>query len=497
MIKILSSGRIKELDAYTIEHEPIASIDLMERACQAFVQWFTGRFDASKRVGIVCGTGNNGGDGLGVARLLSDWGYPVSIWIVRGGQESADFIKNFKRLPPKVMQFEILPDAAQDTFKTVDILVDAIFGSGLARPIEGTYEKVVNCMNSAGRKIVSIDIPSGLFADQHTTGPTVCADYTVSFQLPKLGFLLPENERVVGQVEIVDIGLSKAFLKEVDSDHFMVDEKSAKRLLKERSKFSHKGNYGKALLISGSFGKMGACVLAARAAMRAGTGLLTVHVPAAGYSIIQSTVPEAMASVDGSHNVFSVVPDLLDYDSIGIGPGIGKHADTVKAMGELLESYQKPMVFDADALNILSENGELQEKVPAFSVLTPHPGEFRRLVGEWTDDFDKLSKGRSLAKRLNTVVVLKGAHSMIFDPGGKVYFNSTGNPGMATGGSGDVLTGILTGLLAQGYLPLEATLLGVFLHGLAGDKAASDLGKASMIASDIIEYLPQAFRRLS
>lgn len=495
MLKILSAQQIRELDVYTIQHEPIASIDLMERACQAFVQWFVQRYDASHKIGIICGTGNNGGDGLGIARLLRDWSYPVSVWIVRGSvKETDDFKINLKRLPQEI-KVKDFGDAAKADLSSCHILIDAIFGSGLSRPAEGSYEQAILAINSSDAVRVAVDIPSGLFPDKHSSGTIINAHYTATFQSAKLSFLLPENHSYVGEWCVVDIGLSKIFLKDVSTPYYYLTRKYVKKILKQRSTFDHKGNNGRALLIAGSYGKMGACILAARAALRAGVGLLTTHVPQTGYSIIQSAVPEAMASVDGHQETFSSPPALDGFDVIGIGPGLGQTEGTLHALRKILEAG-KPMVIDADALNLVGAHRELLHVIPPGSILTPHPKEFERISGSWSDDFERLEKQINFSKETKSVVVLKGAHTSIATPDGQVYFNSTGNPGMATGGSGDVLTGILTGLLAQKYTATDAAILGVYLHGLSGDLAAREMGMSSLIASDLIDFLPLAFRNL-
>jgi NAD(P)H-hydrate epimerase len=496
MIKILTSAQTRELDQYTIDHEPIASINLMERACQAFTDWFITRFRQEKKIGVVCGTGNNGGDGLGIARKLKELGYPVDVWVVNGSNESADFKINLERLASYIKVSKISQSLTPDLFHDCDILIDALFGSGLSRPAEGIYADVISAVNESTAIRIAVDIPSGLPADSVLSGPVVHADHTVSFQLPKLAFLLPENQDAVGEWHLVNIGLSKEFLKEVSCQHYFVTAKSIKKILRPRGKFSHKGNFGHALLIAGSFGKMGACILAAKGALRSGVGLLTVHVPASGYSIIQTSVPEAMASVDSSETNFTTVPHELNYAATGIGPGLGVDTETVNAFAKTLKHFKKPMVIDADGLNILASNEELLSLIPKESILTPHPKEFERLVGKWSDDFQRLTFLKDFSSRHGLVVVLKGAYSAMAFPDGKVYFNCTGNPGMATGGSGDVLTGILTGLLAQGYSPQESALLGVYLHGSAGDQYALDYSGESLTASDLVNYLPEAFKKL-
>ena len=498
MMKILSAAQIKELDAYTIQYEPVPSIDLMERACQAFITWFVERYDAIHRVGIVCGTGNNGGDGLGIARMLHEWNYPVKVWIVRGGvKETSDFQTNLQRLDPKIQVVEITSEVKAELFDDRTMLIDAIFGSGLSRPVEGIYEQFIDCLNSSKAIKIAVDIPSGMFADKHSEEEIFRAHHTVSFQLPKLAFMMPENNRYTGEWHLVDIGLSKKGLHEIQSSFYLTTLKAIKKIWKPRNKFDHKGKFGHALLIAGSKGKMGACILSAKAALRAGVGLLTVHVPQSGHPIVQAAAPEAMALIDSSDDHFSEQKLVDHFTAIGIGPGLGQHADTKNALAQLFTKFSKPMVIDADALNLLSAHPELQALIPAGSILTPHPKEFERLVGGWSDDFERLVKLQQFSKKINGVVVLKGAYTTIACPSGDVYFNPTGNPGMATGGSGDVLTGILTGLLAQGYSTEETALMGTYLHGLAGDLSAREMGMTSLIAGDLIDFLPMAFKKLS
>lgn len=499
MIKILNSQQIKSLDEFTIQHEPVSSIDLMERACRGFTSWFTERFTALNKVGVVCGTGNNGGDGLGVARILIEWGYSVKVWIVRGGvSESSDFKINLERLQRKSSDiFEIFSESDRGLFAGCDILIDAVFGSGLSRPAEGIYAQVIRCMNETAATRIAIDIPSGLMADKPSSEPIVKADHTVTFQLPKLSFFLPECHPYTGEWTTVDIGLDRQFLKSVDASNYLFNQKSARKILKVRSKFDHKGDFGHGLIVAGSYGKIGAAVLSCRAALRSGIGLLTTHVPRCGYQIMQSSVPEAMVDIDAHETVFTNHPDLDRYTVIGVGPGLGKDSETVEAINSLFKQFRKPFVIDADALNILSEHPEMLKLVPAGSVLTPHPKEFERLVGKWSNDFERLEKQKRLAAQLVSVVALKGAYTSVAAPDGTIYFNSTGNPGMATGGTGDVLTGVITALIAQKYDAIDAARLGVYVHGLAGDMAATEKGMVSLIASDVIEYLPEAFRKIS
>jgi len=496
MIKILDSKQIRELDAYTIMHEPVASIDLMERACRAFCSWFTDRFDTSYTIGVVCGTGNNGGDGLGIARMLMAWDFPVKIWVIRGvAPESDDFKVNLSRLKIEVNYIDQSFD--KHIFSECDVLIDALFGTGLSRPIEGLYAEVIDVMNQAKATRIAVDIPSGLLADAPSSGSIVKADYTISFQLPKLPFFFANCYEYVREWFCVDIGLSKSGIHAMETNNFLLTKKSISKLLKPQKKFDHKGRRGHALLITGGYGKMGAAVLASRGALRSGVGLVTTHVPECGYFILQTAVPEAMASVDEARDSFTVIPDLTSYDAIGIGPGLGKDSKTVQALGNLLKKSKLPMVLDADAINIIAEHQEFLSLLTPETILTPHPKEFERIAGSWKNEFDRLEKQKEFSGKHQVIVVVKGAFTSITTPDRKVFFNNTGNPGMATAGSGDVLTGVLTALLAQGYTSLEAAQLGVWLHGLAGDEAKRKIGSRGVIASDIIDQLPAAFEKVS
>jgi len=496
MLKILSAGQLKELDAYTIQHEPIASIHLMERACRAFSSWFTERFDETHPVGVVCGTGNNGGDGLGIARMLCEYGYTVKVWIVKGdAPQTQDFLTNRSRLPASVAVAELTDEVNEVLFEGCHVLIDALFGTGLRRPPEGIYARAIAAMNHVRCTRVAVDMPSGLPADVPAAGAVVQAHYTVTFQLPKLAFLLPQNYPFVGEWYAVDIGLSRRFIAQAETPYYLLTREGVRSLVKPRSKFDHKGKFGHALLIAGSTGKAGAAVLAAAAALRSGTGLLTVHVPKSGYTILQTAVPEAMTSVDVDADVFSESPALEPYHVVGLGPGLGQHSKTIRAMDALLSQVTVPLVVDADALNILSTHPAWLHRLPKGSILTPHPGEFRRLVGDWKDDFERLQRQIELARKLQGVVVVKGAHTTIALPDGTVWFNHTGNPGMAKGGSGDALTGILTGLMARGYSAADAARLGCWVHGLAGDLALHEKGTESLITRDLLEKLPEAFRQ--
>jgi hydroxyethylthiazole kinase-like uncharacterized protein yjeF len=499
-MKILSADQIRNLDAYTIKNEPVASIDLMERAANSFTEWFTGKFTSKNKTAIVCGTGNNGGDGLAIARMLLNQKYEVAVYVVKPKEEtSEDFAKNEEKLKGLTNIYYIREASDIPDLKDNDIIIDGLFGSGLSRPVkQGIFKEVIEAINSYNCTKVAIDIPSGLFADQYTTGDIIIkADFTVSFQTVKLTFLLPENHIYVGDWNIVDIGLDKEYIERLEVKNFLLEERHIASIYKKRQPFSHKGDFGKCLLISGSFGKMGAAVLAATAALRSGVGLLTIHAPRCGYSILQLAAPEAMVSPDDDEKYFSSLPEIEGYDALGIGPGLGTDDLQLNAFAELLSLWKKPMVIDADGLNLLAKNHHLMDMVPANSILTPHPKEFERLAGKTSNHFERLERLREFAGKHEVYVLLKGYHTAITTPAGKVYFNRTGNPGMATGGTGDVLTGILSALLAQQYSPEEAVLFGAWLHGLAGDLAAKDVGEESIIASDVVKYLSSAYHHLT
>lgn len=499
-MKVFKAEQIRQLDQYTIQNEPIASIDLMERAALTFTYWFTEQFpDTGRPIHIFCGPGNNGGDGLAVARMLHHRFYDVTVYRCRiGASTSEDFDTNLQRLPAHggVPVHEVEKDGKLPEIPESAIIIDGIFGSGLNRPVEGFWAKLLEHLNARKATRVAIDIPSGLFADRPTDATTFHADYTFSFELPKFAFFFPENQGRVGQWTARSIGLHPKAIEETGTPYHFMDEAFVRPLLRQRRKYDHKGTYGHALLIMGSYGKIGAAILSSRACLRAGAGLVSVHVPKCGYQVLQIAIPEAMVNVDRHQYLFTEVPELNGYAAIGLGCGLGQKKATRKALLELLKQANQPLVIDADALNILGKNREWQQYIPKRSILTPHPREFERLFGKTANGFEQVERAREKARELGLYIVLKRAHTCIAAPDGNCYFNSTGNPGMGTAGSGDVLTGILTGMLAQGYEPLQAAQLGVYLHGLAGDAAAEEIGQEAMVAGDITANLGSAFKAL-
>lgn len=498
-MKVLTAAQIREADKYTIEHEPISSLDLMERASQAFVQKLLELENMPRPLMVFAGMGNNGGDGLCLARMLHERGLEVQVVAVRfSDKPSADFLANEARLKDMgtVQWVDLKENDKLPEIPDGCLVIDALWGSGLSRVIEGWPANVIRHINRSEAAVVAVDIPSGLMPDMHSSGDIIEADITITFQVPKLALLLAENHRFVGEWHVVDIGLHPTYLARVETPYHVLEHNMVADLVPLREKFGHKGTYGHALMVAGHKGTIGAAILTCRAALRTGTGLVSVHLPQCGYTAMQAAAPEVMVRIDEGTYAWEGPIALDGITALGIGPGIGKELVTQKALMDLLAQWQAPIVLDADALNILARVPGALPKVPKGSILTPHPGEFRRLAGDWDNDFDMLENARNLAAENGLVVVLKGAHTAVCMPQGQVYFNNTGNPGMATAGSGDVLTGILTGLLAQGLDPEQAAMLGVYLHGLAGDIAAQDRGLHGLIASDIVEALPGTLKKI-
>ena len=520
-MKILPVEKIREADAFTIENEPIDSVDLMERAASKVYEWFMKRCKSKEvSVKIFCGIGNNGGDGLALARMLYATNIIPQVFVVRYSDKmSRDCEINFERLrdcrdvTPVASEYLVpMYDIfSEDDFPQIfdnDIIIDAIFGSGLNRPIEGFTAELIKYINKSNAIKIAIDIPSGLISEtqklrnsesqksqqstvnsqQSTVNgqqPIAKVDYTLTFQFPKLAFMFPEYDPYVGKWEILDINLHKDFIDNVETLNFYTTEDVVKPILRKRSKFSHKGTYGHALLVAGSSGKTGAALLAAEACMRTGVGLLTAHLPKDALLPMQVYLPEAMTSIDESNTHCTKINDIISYTAIGVGPGIGKNEETVTLLKKIIQEATQPLVLDADALNIIANNPTWLSFMPDNTILTPHPKEFDRLFGTTNNSYERLELQRKMSVVHNIIIVQKGAHTAITFPNGTCFFNSTGNPGMATAGSGDVLTGMILSLLAQRYSPAESALLGVFMHGKAGDVAAQELGMESMIARDI------------
>lgn len=501
-MKLLTAHQIKDWDAYTIMHEPVSSLNLMERAaanCAGVIAEILHLNQTLTSVVVCCGPGNNGGDGLVIARLLFQKGIPVTVLLLdQGIKTTADFDANRKRLPVDMNIVKVVSQPDIPVFTQEQLLVDAIFGSGLNRAPEGITAALIDTMNESDAYVVAIDIPSGLPAEVNdveeiSNRSIVEADCTLTFQLPKKSFMHAECSEYTGIVKVLDIGLHSVFPAGIQSHDFYITAPMAQSILKPRSIFGHKGTFGHALIAAGSYGKLGAAMLSAKAALRTGCGLLSAYIPKVGYTVMQTGLPEAMVITDDEVFELRNFPETTMYAAVGVGPGIGTTEYTKTGLLKFLKLLHQPVVVDADALNIIGT--VLQEHqdfiFPKHCILTPHPKEFDRMAGHSNTSFERLHKQRIFAQRYNVVVVLKGAHTSITTPDGRTYFNSSGNPALATAGSGDVLTGMITSLLAQQYTTEEASVLGVYLHGLCADTWVSQ-GNQTMIAGDIVEMIPRA-----
>lgn len=494
-MQILTAAQIREWDQFTIRELPIQSIDLMERASTACFDWLMDNGYKQNAFTIFCGKGNNGGDGLAIARLLAQSGHAVTVNILEfGAKGTADFQANLARLHQTAAIIRFISSA--ETIHAIDhhhIVIDALLGTGLNRPVDGLTAAVVQHINQSGNVVIAIDIPSGLYTDKSSKDAVAIeAVHTLSFQCYKPAFLVAENQQNIGELHILDIGLHPDYIKTITPTYQWIDDSIVRAILPPRKKFAHKGNFGHAALLAGSQGMMGAAVLSAQSCLRSGVGKLTCYVPKAGYEIMQISAPEAMCVVAGNDHI-GTVENIGSYNAIGVGPGMGRHAEGAPLLQQLFQQSKGALVLDADALNILGEHQSLFDQLPSRAVLTPHVKELERMFGPAANDFERWELAVHHAQKLGITIVLKGAYTLVATPGGMTWFNSTGNPGMATGGSGDVLTGIITGLCAQALIPEQAAIAGVYLHGLAGDLAAAQVSEQALIASDITRYLGNAY----
>ena len=501
VLKILNQQQLYQADQATLAREGISGDALMERAATRVFDWLHQRLQGSPvHIHVFCGIGNNGGDGLVLARHLQDHGYHLTVYVVKySDYRSPDFLTNLKRLKErKVWPTYLDPESELPDIPSTEVIVDAVFGIGLNRPPAPWVGSLFRHLNDSGAFLLGIDMPSGLYMDRVPGDPdaVVCADYLLTFGAPKLVFFLPQTGRFIKQWEVLDIGLDPDFMREVPAEYEFFGAALARSLYRPRERFSHKGTYGHALIMGGSHGKIGAVALGARAALLSGAGLVTACVPGCGYVPLQSQLPEVMVWTTPGEEQHQEFPTETEGFAMGVGMGMGTSNTTARAFLAWLGRQSGPVLLDADALNILAAHPEAIPAIPPGSILTPHPGELRRLIGDWEDDFEKLRKAREFAQTCKCVLLIKGAHTLVLYQE-KGYVNSSGNPGMATAGSGDVLSGMITGLLAQGYAPLEAALLGVFLHGRAGDLVADQTGYESLTATGILSGIGQAFRELT
>ena len=503
-MKIFTAAQIHELDNYTITHEPIKSIDLMERAAKTITRAIMDEWTDRTPMVIFAGPGNNGGDSLAVARLLAEENYKVSVYLFNiHNKLSDDCAANKQRLidSKRVGHFTEVtlnfdpPELTEDM-----VVIDGLFGSGLNKPLIGGFASLVKYINQCPAKVVSIDIPSGLMCEDNTYNihsNIIRADLTLTLQQKKLSMMMADCQKYIGRLRVLDIRLSKEYIDKTEANCRILEEQDVRRLLMPRDDFAHKGAVGNALIIAGSYGMAGAAVLATRACLRSGVGKVTVHTPRRNYLVMQTAVPEAVMQMDHEETYFSESVDSTDFDALGIGPGLGLVENTAIALIGQIRRTSCPIVADADALNILANHQAWMQQLPSGIIMTPHPKEFDRMAGSTSNnDYERLIRAQQMAEHIKGYIILKGHHSALCMPDGHIVFNATGNSGMATAGSGDVLTGILTALLARGYDKGTACQLGMYLHGLAGDLAAKEVGKESLVASDIIQFLPKAFLKL-
>lgn len=502
-MKIFSSEALREIDQATCERQNIDSLELMERAANAATYEIVSRFLPGQRIVVVAGPGNNGGDALATARLLIERGYKnVEIFLFNiKGHLSHDCDEERKKLITidgvdfTVVTREFIPPYLSEN----DVVIDGLFGSGLKEAMQGGFVMLARYINESGAFVISLDIPSGLMGENNLNflrRDMVHADLTLTFQLPRLSFFFEENADVIGEWKLLDIDLDSAMMKELKSNYMLVEARSIRPLLRPRLPFTGKRDYGSALFFAGSTGMMGAAVLCSRSCMKSGAGIATVHSAYGGLSVLQTASPETLFEPDRDEHFISDMTIHHQHQVVAVGPGIGTRDATIDALESLLKNCQTPLLLDADALNCISRRPALLTMLPRNTVITPHIGEFDRLFGEHKSGEERLAKAVEMAKYYNIIIVLKGHYTVTVRPTGKVYFNSTGNPGMATAGAGDVLTGVITAFMAQGYRPEHAATIGVYIHGLAGDIAADELGEIGVTSSDIADRIGRAVRMI-
>ena len=499
-MKIFSAAQLYKAEHITTEKQDISAIDLMERAAGQIYQWFHERLQGAQiPIHIFCGIGNNGGDGLALARMLVNSGYNVHVYVANfTDKRSKCFLINYDRYKSITKKWPVLMRSSDDfpTINPDDIIVDCLFGIGLNRAPEGWVKELIQYINQQKVYKLSVDIPSGLSANSAIYDPEaiVMSDHVLTFQAPKLAFFLPQSAPYIRFWQALEIGFDPMFIQSEPPLAQLIAKPQAQQFYKQREKFSHKGNYGHCLLVGGSQGKMGAMVLSTRAALKAGSGLATAFIPSHGNSILQTAVPEAMTVLNDEENLTKFE---LDFEPTGMAVGMGMGTTTVSQnlLETILKKATSALLLDADAINSIATNKKLQKLLPENTVLTPHEGELKRLVGAWKDDFEKIAKAQAFSKKHKVIILIKGANSITVS-GDQLYINTTGNPGMATAGSGDVLSGMIAGLMAQGYDPLLATVFGVYLHGSAGNIATGALGFDALTASDINNHIGPAYLEL-
>lgn len=506
-MKILDAQQAGQLDAYSIEQRGILSADLMEESARRLMAYVQRHYaDRDRPIVVFAGAGNNGGDALALARLLAQSGYrALSVYLFNTRQKlSPDCEANAQRLRqecPEVGLTEIQQQFEAPQLHPDTLIVDALFGIGLNKPLSGGFASLVQFINASGCEVLSIDMPSGLTcngANLSSPSAIVRATHTLTLGHPKLAQMLADCQPFLGQTHLLPLTLNADWDGFAHCRYAITEREEVRAMLRPRPPFGHKGTFGHTLLIAGRYGMAGAAILAARACLRAGTGKLTVHTPRRNNDLLQTAVPEAVLHHDESDLIFSSAVKADPYSAVAIGPGIGTDKQTALAFIEQASHTTAcPLLIDADGINILGSHKGWVQQIPPLSIFTPHPLEMQRLGICQSDSHSVLQEALRMARQHRFYIVLKGHFTAVCTPEGNVHFNPTGNSGMATAGSGDVLTGIIAALLSQGYAQEQACRLGVYLHGLAGDIAAETIGEHSLTASDIIAHLPQAFLRLA
>ncbi|KEO72754.1 bifunctional ADP-dependent NAD(P)H-hydrate dehydratase/NAD(P)H-hydrate epimerase [Anditalea andensis] len=492
MLKIISGKDVNKLDLKYIKAKGILSFELMEKAAEAFCEWYMKQFDRKKTIAIFCGIGNNGGDGLAIARMLFRQGYKICVFLYGDADNaSSDFKSNLRILPSNIVT-KHLNDFDLKKLET-DIVIDALLGVGINKPLEGQLLGIVQYLSNLKAVKIAVDVPSGLPSDTVLEGEAFSADFTVSFQFPKLSLMFPEHGHNIGELVILDIGIDQSYFKEFESKQFYLEPEDIKIRHKKYHRASHKGDYGKVMLIGGSLGKVGAVYMASKGALRTGSGLVSAFVPKCGLNILQASLPEVMVEISNNEYIIDALPENMErFDAIGIGPGKGTDIKSAEVLQKLMSRYKKNIVIDADAINIIAQNEEIKDLIRDNMILTPHVMEFERLVGKCIDHTDRLKKAIDFCAVHKCILILKGPNTTICMPDGRMYFNSTGTKYLATGGTGDVLTGILTSFIGQGYSAENAAICGVYHHGLAGQLASVNKLHGT-IATDIIDKIPETF----
>lgn len=502
-MRIFNNETIRAIDKATIENENVTASDLVERASEAIANEIISRWRPNKPISIFAGFGNNGADALAVARILIEQGYNPEIFLFNIG---GNMLSNECRIcRDKLLELgdinftEIVKNFTLPALSSNHVVIDGLFGSGLNKPICGGFTTVIQYINESGATIVSIDVPSGMLGDWNANPINrniIHANLTLAIQFPRLAFFLKDNAQLVGEWKVLEIGLSKEAIKNSATNFFLVEKSDIRCAIKKRNAFASKADCGSALIVAGSYGMMGAAVLSANAAIRSGVGKITVQSPQCGYNVMQVSAHEAMFVADKHELILTDIAPRHTYDGIAIGPGIGTHEYTIQALEKFLKNTKQPIILDADALNCIALRPSLLNYIPSNSIITPHAGEFDRIFGEHKTDEARLRTALDRAKRYNIIIVLKGRHTAVVRHDGMIFFNSSGNASLATAGSGDVLTGLMAGFLAQGYVPEIASLIAIYVHGVAGEISSETHGIFGVKAGDIADNVGRALKQI-